>query len=805
MWYISRNRQQSGPLSWEQLWRQARSGELRPDDLVWTAGMAGWQPAWQIQGLFPAQPAQHSKAQARPRTALARRLIILFIIAIVITGAILLTLQLWPARDPDNHLDELLAENTVQIDTGPAAILGTGTLEPAGGLVTIAGGSLLPDDLLIYVSPDSISQPVILTCSVRPVNGCADATAVFNPTGYLYDFDIGDTFVEMPLLLRLPVKIRTDEYAVAYIYDPESGRIEGLPVISQDDQGLVIATSHFSSITVSVAKKAAVFPDKIPTGFVPGVDDFQFANYGSFAAPRGHCAGQCLAAIWYYRNLRLRDQPGLFNLYDNNGLKDSPKFWQDDTLAYRLASTVQRSLVLDHDKFTQMMNAEDEEIDIKALLSDGGLPENDELEWNALRSAMLTTGRPQYLAVHRKINEKERSGHALIAYRIDGNKIYVADPNYPGDKSRYILYKDKVFQPYSSGEDATAVKNNGEVAYPEITYEGEFALYDEYVIEQKWQEVFNKDMGNEYFPYPMLIAADGVNLNSKTFRFRIEFNSEEGQKLFFKVYSWNDKQILPVAGKEKNPVYDQSAGSYLDYSLELKEGNNRLGFYILDKDDEWAHFQWVDIYVNTLETSVAESTELNTLDYLHQTNCVGVAIRFAGNMKYSDGQSFYSNSHTNVIIPHGADLVWNGTHFSYIQSVPATERASGMDVSIEGEVSADGQSLLRLEADLHFDDHLLSDGGERTSHLTVYNIPLVPEHPLEHYQGQQFKPKFTGFIEGSDAAIHVLETSNKGWNKIYSWEQGLPDFDNTEVKAYVLVVFKAGDITAYDDPTYQGG
>lgn len=52
MYHVGRNGQQSGPFSIEQLKTMATSGELGPADLVWKEGMAGWEPASNVPGLF---------------------------------------------------------------------------------------------------------------------------------------------------------------------------------------------------------------------------------------------------------------------------------------------------------------------------------------------------------------------------------------------------------------------------------------------------------------------------------------------------------------------------------------------------------------------------------------------------------------------------------------------------------------------------------------------------------------------------------------------------------------------------------
>jgi hypothetical protein len=52
-WYFSRDGQQSGPLTYDELKAKADAGALLPrKDLVWKEGMSDWRPVGEIQGLF---------------------------------------------------------------------------------------------------------------------------------------------------------------------------------------------------------------------------------------------------------------------------------------------------------------------------------------------------------------------------------------------------------------------------------------------------------------------------------------------------------------------------------------------------------------------------------------------------------------------------------------------------------------------------------------------------------------------------------------------------------------------------------
>jgi hypothetical protein len=51
-WYYAQDQKQSGPVTWEKLRELASSGVLEKNDMVWRDGMAEWQKATTVEGLF---------------------------------------------------------------------------------------------------------------------------------------------------------------------------------------------------------------------------------------------------------------------------------------------------------------------------------------------------------------------------------------------------------------------------------------------------------------------------------------------------------------------------------------------------------------------------------------------------------------------------------------------------------------------------------------------------------------------------------------------------------------------------------
>jgi predicted Zn finger-like uncharacterized protein len=66
-WYYAVDQQQMGPVTWAALLELARNGTLKPTQLVWTDGMAQWEPAHTQAGLFA--DANKSAPASQPKSS----------------------------------------------------------------------------------------------------------------------------------------------------------------------------------------------------------------------------------------------------------------------------------------------------------------------------------------------------------------------------------------------------------------------------------------------------------------------------------------------------------------------------------------------------------------------------------------------------------------------------------------------------------------------------------------------------------------------------------------------------------------
>jgi hypothetical protein len=82
------------------------------------------------------------------------------------------------------------------------------------------------------------------------------------------------------MYIRVPVTVPAGDFAMGFIYDATTKQLEGMPLIATDPDSIIVGTRHFSNFFISMISETLLNTD-IDSGFRPGVDDWQFTNYGS--------------------------------------------------------------------------------------------------------------------------------------------------------------------------------------------------------------------------------------------------------------------------------------------------------------------------------------------------------------------------------------------------------------------------------------------------------------------------------------------------------------------------------------------
>lgn len=456
------------------------------------------------------------------------------------------------------------------LSLGDSTELAAATIAESGGTITVGdeGGAL--EGLALEVAEGSYDAPRDFAVSYRSITGHSYDDRI-NPISPLISVDNGGDYADQVMALKVPVEVPEGHFAMGFFYDEETGALEGMPLLAVDDGFVTVGTRHFSDLFISSVLESVLLNITVDSGFRPAVDDWQFANYGSYIED-GHCAGQSIAAMWYYYERKLQGEPELYGRYDNylSDEEQTPDLWEDDNLAYRLASTVQRDI-------------DWKTLGFQLFLAIEGT--DDTLQMLAFAYALHTTHAPQFVGLTDTVNG---GGHAIVGYKIDGGNLYVADPNFPGVKSAEgkIEYVDGAFKPYRSALSAIS----DPTSFDKIGYYAVSALVDWEAVGARFAEMESGAVGDEYFPAYPLEGFSEVELAEVPLLDGVTFPDS---KLAFVLpnFSWDIRvfragRALPMRGG----------------FVDLQPGENKLGI-LASLNGRYVDFLRVSVVYNQVEIS----------------------------------------------------------------------------------------------------------------------------------------------------------------------------------------------------------
>lgn len=495
--------------------------------------------------------------------------------------------------------------DTVTLTLGDETVVASQAVPAAGGSVTVDGSGTPLDGLTIEVPAGAVPAGTTFTVSYRPIQD-QQTPADVEFVGPLVHIDNGDIEADQAVLLTIPVSLAEDDFAMGFIYDDQLGTLEALPTVAQTTSSITIATSRFSNVGVGRAKSAAVDTKDANSGFVPGVDDWQAPNEGSYFAYRGHCGGETYTAHWHFTNEKPISGVGLTGEFQHTpqDVADTPNIWQDDVDAIRLCTIVQNNV--------------DRKVDYDTWIRfDEGTLDKRVLQSVRYAISSSVPQQPQTIGVGKSWDTD--TGHALLAYKVEGNRIYVADPNFPGKTDKFIEFDPATqkFKPYSSADSLLEYLITGGYYYNQVWFMGKSRVVEWNKLGDYYTAArLGNDIAEDPFPqYTLWIEElDGDQVQD---RYILDTVTN-----YVEVTYGNVNIELDLTLPDGNPTrvqycrYTDGKPVFADPPIALEPGYNTLGFYVQGKrsydrtykDNNgqtqtktierwyWLGFVWVQIY-----------------------------------------------------------------------------------------------------------------------------------------------------------------------------------------------------------------
>jgi hypothetical protein len=465
------------------------------------------------------------------------------------------------------------------------------------------------DGLVIQIPQGAYPEEKQYSISYRPITD-SKSGGMGKPISPLIHIDNGGEYSKKPILVRIPVAIQPNQIATASFYDPDTGKMDAIPVLAQGSTAVVIATQHFSDVLVEGVPQGRI-PKNSPNQFTLGVDNWQFSNLRTYAEPGGNCDGMSLSSLYYFLEKKEKlGMPSLYGQYDNynNPYHTTPKIEVDDTLAIKLISMAQKvgqTIKLG----TEYVSQEE----IEAILNEPvELSGEDPISvFHQISQALAETGMPQQVSLR---TADDKTGHSLIAYKQSGWDLYLIDPNFPSvekGSDRKITFDPKTnsFTPYQYWEGAA----NLATPMTRIEFYGNSALFDWSQLDPLWEQFENGTIGAGEFPaYEITILEKDYAGSVQETKLTNNYQTDD-EEIELKLTSFGVPLDLTLyrstTGGEEKVTKIRDSQSVV---IPLEIGVNSLGFHVqsvtsnpeADGQLTWAGFEWMNVIRNEVQGTV---------------------------------------------------------------------------------------------------------------------------------------------------------------------------------------------------------
>ncbi|HEX3928444.1 MAG TPA: hypothetical protein VHW65_10635 [Gemmatimonadales bacterium] len=379
---------------------------------------------------------------------------------------------------------------------------------PGGGTLTFQHPGDPLDGLSITVPPASYATSgtwnVVTDPNIRPV-----LPTGFSQIGPALVIGNGQGYADSTMTLTEPMVTSLDDAVAPFYYDAASGSLELIPIVGRTATSATLTTRHFSgSLTASALRSsgairsarmgefgnAVVIWVSVPmtslygtftTGYLLGVDNWEFINNGDYFGPHGNCFGMSATSMYYYYLYRTgtATQPGLYHRYDQSLVNQ----W-DNVQGVRFSGSVQH----DYETIATATGAARLQLIIQAKAAGQNIAL---VEAQSLLLSLKLTGQPVGVAL---ANTTE--GHAVVAYAAtasaSGITVSIADPNFPTTARALQFTSTGTLTPFNASTSAGAAQTTFTI----VVIDGVTAELPLNSMATRWQQFMAHNAGGADTP-----------------------------------------------------------------------------------------------------------------------------------------------------------------------------------------------------------------------------------------------------------------------------------------------------------------
>lgn len=330
----------------------------------------------------------------------------------------------------------------------------------------------------------------------------------FSQVGPVLVITNGQGYADSVITLTTPMRVDASDVVAPFYYDGASRTFEPIPLVARTDSSATLATRHFSSDMLALPGNAPIgsalrasrllkfgsvqvvwirvprtrLVGNFTSSFRPGIDNWEFTNFGDYIAPNGDCEGMSITAMYYHYFYRASGKPQLFGQYDKSALNQ----W-DNVQGIRFAGSVQGDYSA---RWYAGINQ------LFALVDEGVRRGTnvEELTSTWIVFTLKLNQRP--VLVHLR---NAAGGHVVVAYAASSNgtktDISFADPNYPSTP-RVMTFQSGLLSPVTLQQNAAVTPAAYNRAYA-LAVSAEVPMDQ---LSRRWVEFTRKSAGSDRYP-----------------------------------------------------------------------------------------------------------------------------------------------------------------------------------------------------------------------------------------------------------------------------------------------------------------
>ena len=159
-------------------------------------------------------------------------------------------------KSPTEPGNGSINSNSSNIKTGSAVQVTSTDISSSGGTINISKPGSPVNGMVITVPSSALSDTRTFSVSYAPITSHLLGVN-FNPITPMIMIKNGGGYASDMITIKVQIKKSSDEFAMGFLYNEATGKIEGLPLLDLTDSSITVGTRQLAASSISLGKRTS--------------------------------------------------------------------------------------------------------------------------------------------------------------------------------------------------------------------------------------------------------------------------------------------------------------------------------------------------------------------------------------------------------------------------------------------------------------------------------------------------------------------------------------------------------------------